>query len=220
MKRKVAVKIATALMAIVCSVQASARDQTDEWNGSYVGLDLGYGWGSVKRASGNVGGALTGSTTDIKQNGMLLGGYAGHNWLLSTHWLLGAEANIDWMDMGTNHGNTGSASSANLRWEGSIRGRLGFLATPSMLLYATGGYSLMDGSLRATTSPIEVRSATFDGWTAGLGSEWEVYPGLLLRLQDRYSEYGAQRLSFPAHGYDIGAAPRVNMLTAGISLRF
>jgi outer membrane immunogenic protein len=217
--RKSIVPISAALFVIACTVQASARGQVDDWNGTYAGLDLGYGWGSVKQFAGTPGGPLTHSTGSTNQDGVLLGGYAGYNWLLSQDWLLGVEGNMDWMDIGTKSGGTGATLPVNLRWEGSFRGRVGFLAAPSVLLYATGGYSFLDGSLKTLNSPVEVHPTTFDGWTVGAGAEWELDQTIVLRLQYRYSDYGTQRLPFPLHGNDIGAAPLVSTITAGISVR-
>jgi len=217
--RKTIVPIAAALFVIACTAQASARDRVGDWNGTYAGLDVGYGWGSVSQFSGAPGGPLTHSTGSTNQDGALLGGYVGYNWLLSQEWLLGVEGNMDWLDIGTKSGGTGAAIPANLRWEGSFRGRVGFLAAPSVLLYATGGYSFLEGSLKTLNSPVEVHPATFDGWTVGFGAEWELDPTILLRLQYRYSDYGTQRVPFSLHGNDVGAAPLVSAITAGISFR-
>ena len=203
---------AVVLFMMACAVQVNAQGRADAWNGTYAGLDVGYGWGSVSQSAGLPGGPLAPSTGSINQEGVVVGGYAGYNWLLSQQWLLGVEGNMNWMDIG-------GAGAATLRWEGSFRGRLGFLPTPSVLLYATGGYSIADGSIRTLNAPFEGRPATFDGWTAGFGAEWEVDPSILLRVQYRYSDYGTQRVSFPLHGYDVGAAPLVSAITAGITFR-
>ena len=217
--RNLFVPSAVALLMIAGTVQASARSQADSWNGTYVGLDGGYGWGSVKQSSGTIGGPLINSTGSTNQDGAVVGGYAGYNWLLSPRWLVGAEGNMDWTDIGASSGAAGATNPTDLHWEGSFRGRFGFLATPSILLYATGGYSLIDGNLKTLNSPVEVHPTTFGGWTVGAGTEWALASGIVFRLQYRYSDYGAQRELFPAHGYDIGATPLVNTITAGVSFR-
>lgn len=57
----------------------------------------------------------------------------------------------------TNANAAGSATistsvSKSLDWVGTVRGRLGFLATPSLLIYATGGLAYGQVSAAATTS--------------------------------------------------------------------
>src|SRR6187549_1318736 len=90
---------AAALLLIACTVQVSARDRVGDWNGTYAGVEVGYGWGSVSQYIGAAGGPLTPSTGSRNQDGAVVGGYAGYNWLLSEQWLLGVEGNMDWMDV-------------------------------------------------------------------------------------------------------------------------
>ena len=216
--RNAFVASALTLLMMTGTAQAGARGRITNWNGTYAGLEAGYGWGSVKQFFGRVGGPLTNSRGSINQDGAVAGGYLGYNWLLSPHWLIGVEGNMDWTDIGTN--SSGATNPVNLHWEGSFRGRLGFLAAPSLLISTTGGYSLIDGSLKALNPPVEVHSTTFDGWTVGFGAEWELDSSMVLRLQYRYSDYGNQRVSFPLHGYDVDAAPLISTITAGVSFRF
>ncbi|MGG6497701.1 UNVERIFIED_CONTAM: porin family protein, partial [Bacteroidetes bacterium 56_B9] len=81
------------------------------------------------------------------------GGYAGYNWQVAPTWVVGLEGDIAWGDAnktlagipGTWPAGTSSASialdSTSLRetWDGAIRGRLGFLITPTIMLFGTGG---------------------------------------------------------------------------------
>ena len=120
------VSSAAALIMIACAVQANARGRVDDWIGTYAGLDVGYGWGSVRQFSGTAGGPLTHSTGNTNQDGVLVGGYAGYNWPLSQQWLLGVEGNMDWMDIGTKSGGTGAtnqpALGAIVSWAGWFPG--------------------------------------------------------------------------------------------------
>lgn len=219
--RKVIVASALAALIVAGSAEAAAPGQTVDWSGLYVGMEAGYGWGSVKQPYGAIGGPFLNTEANASQGGGILGAYTGYNWMLGSSFLFGLEGNMDWSGIsGDDGGSAGDINVFDQKWEGSLRGRLGILATPSILLYMTGGYSWMDASLKDKTGTLEKHSATFDGWTAGGGAEWEFAPGVAARLQYRYSDYGTQRVSFPAHGYDLGATPSINAITAGISLRY
>jgi outer membrane immunogenic protein len=75
---------------------------------------------------------------------------AGYNWQWGTNWLVGLEADFSASGMsGTN-----SATAARFLaftqaetvqqqtdWFGTVRGRLGWLATPNLLLFGTGGFA-------------------------------------------------------------------------------
>lgn len=210
-----------AVLSVVGTAQAGSHEQPGNWNGAYVGLEAGYGWGDVKQPFGPVGGPIVNTEANANQDGGIVGGYLGYNWLFASSLLVGLEGNMDWSGIsGDDHGSAGDINAVDQQWEGSLRGRLGFLATPSVLLYMTGGYSWMGASLKAKTAAPEEHSATFEGWTLGGGAEWEIDPSMALRLQYRYSDYGSQRVSFPINGYDLGATPTINAITAGVSFRF
>src|SRR5205807_9137601 len=64
-----------------------------------------------------------------------------------------------------------------LRWFGTVRGRVGFLATDRILIYGTGGlaYGRFDQNLATglVGNPLlaDSTSTTRAGWTAGAGVE-------------------------------------------------
>jgi outer membrane immunogenic protein len=218
--RNVIVASALVMVVMAGTDPADARARPADWNSGYAGLEGGYGWGSVKQSFGNIGGPLNNQRGSTNQDGAVAGVYSGYNWVFDPRWLLGVEGNLDWTDIGTNKVGTGATNPVYMHWEGSFRGRFGVLVSPSVLLYGTGGYSLIDGSLKALNRQIETQSATFGGWTVGLGVEWALDKVSVLRLQYRYSDYGAQRESFPAHGYDVSATPLLSTVTMGVNFRF
>jgi outer membrane immunogenic protein len=107
--------------------------------------------------------------------------------------------------------------SLNQGWDGSLRGRLGVLVTPWMLLYGTGGmaFGKVSGSLAYTgtiyqcfspgqscTTPVgnAVSSVSFSetrvGYTAGAGVEYQFYGPWSARIEYRYSDLGSFSKSF------------------------
>jgi outer membrane immunogenic protein len=156
-------------------------------------------------------------------NGFIGGGQIGYNWQL-TNWVLGFETDLQ----GASNNNDQDAitnktkvpatsltpagtatgiitSSKDLRWLGTVRGRLGFLAAPSFLVYGTGG--LAYGKVEATTTISEdisfgnptngSFSDTRTGWTVGGGVEWLFAPNWSVKAEYLYYDLGQVTWSLP-----------------------
>ena len=145
-----------------------------------------------------------------------VGVYGGYNWQVAKSWLLGVEGDWGWADASSTEANclhpatdcTGRAADTFVvrsTWDGSVRGRAGWLATPTLLLYATGGAAWIhvDATSNCSTSPagafcapggfspaVITNSADKVGWTAGGGIEAMISPNLLVRGELRYADYG------------------------------
>lgn len=85
-------------------------------------------------------------------------------------------------------------------WDGGIRGRLGFLAKPNVMVYGTGGVAWQDVSIGASCSVsgpwcFPDRSESFGkvmtGWTLGGGIETKIASNWLARLEYRYADFGS-----------------------------
>jgi outer membrane immunogenic protein len=130
------------------------------WTGFYAGVNAGYGRGDASSTNNPVDPASqiffsdptfgTTFNTAFRQAGAIAGVQVGYNWQFSGQAVFGFEADLQYSDM---HG-TGIArtlplfggfieydadTERRLRWFGTVRGRLGFLVTPNLLLYGTGG---------------------------------------------------------------------------------
>lgn len=149
--------------------------------------------------------------------------YLGYNWQVG-NWVLGAEADVAY-GQGNNSvkgipgaENLAAATAANPgsdtstvkeTWDAGVRGRAGFLITPTMLLYATAGASWIHMEASAfcgSAAPIgwcqgpagpgsnlgtvRTASTTKTGWTAGGGIEAMLWSNWLARIEYRYSDYG------------------------------
>jgi outer membrane immunogenic protein len=170
-----------------------------------------FGPGPSSYAAASAAGA-SGSVPAGSRSGFIGGGQIGYNWqmpgILPRTWLAGVETDIQGGSgrgsgtLGTNVGplaffgnpdvvTTSVASTSKLDYLGTARGRLGYLFTPALLLYGTGG--LAYGGVKASTaitqsnndctfSPVAciqgntstagAFSQTRAGWTAGAGFEW------------------------------------------------
>ncbi len=88
-------------------------------------------------------------------------------------------------------------------WYSTIRGRVGLSATPTLLLYATGGLAVARISSAANVTFGADRfflsnnafagsySETRTGWTIGAGTEWAFLPNWSLRAEYLYLDFGS-----------------------------
>jgi outer membrane immunogenic protein len=147
-------------------------------------------------------------------NGGFIGGaQIGYNYQV-TNWLFGIEADIQGMLENSNFtastsviGNNGLPvttqldGSKQLDYLGTVRGRLGFLATPTLLLYGTGGLAYGGVTSSASISQANQNAPTFGstaasvsetrtGWTAGAGLEWLFLPNWSAKAEYLYYDLG------------------------------
>jgi outer membrane immunogenic protein len=138
------------------------------WTGFYAGIQFGGGWSdepvnyspndpaSALIFNGNplFGGNQTlASSYRIPQSGLVGGFEAGYNWQAGSNWLLGLETDFSFSGMNGRASTTsifsnvgfGETQSTNADqstdWYGTVRGRAGWLATPNLLLFGTGGFA-------------------------------------------------------------------------------
>jgi outer membrane immunogenic protein len=85
----------------------------------------------------------------VPQRGPVGGFEAGYNWQWS-NWVLGLETDFSFAGMsGTASGTSlplggfsqTTTAQQSTDWYGTVRGRLGWLATPNLLLFGTGGFA-------------------------------------------------------------------------------
>jgi len=213
----------------------------DDWSGFYVGLGLGGRWTDTTWATtclipfantcANNAFATRFATDNPSQfdmSGVRVSGYLGYNWQFGS-WLVGVEGDFGWADNKETHrGIPGTFLLANLaaltdtatiedKWDASIRGRLGWVATPQLLLYATGGISWLEKEITASCAPpgfpvgwcafvpqSESVSRTYVGWTVGGGFEWKLTRQWLVRGEYRYTDYTDDTSGFRFFGGGLG----------------
>jgi len=181
------------------------------WNGFYVGASVGGRWSNVDSTTLSVAGlapiANPTNTASFDSSTFRGGFYTGVNWQLAS-WVVGIEADIAWGDSKTTNTrlagagivHAGDSATAKQTWDGGVRGRLGYLLTPSVLLFGTGGGSWIHDELTATCSAATCGAVLGSnvsterlGWTVGGGVEWAMSPNWLLRGEYRYADYGTSR---------------------------
>jgi len=155
------------------------------------------------------------------RTGFITGVYLGYRWQMGM-WVVGVEgdANYKFNSTTTNYQNTPPPwlaseefyGSAKQTWDGSARGRLGFLVNQNTLLYATGGVAFGESKgsysykgcefVTFVGSPACVTGAgswsdTRVGYTVGGGVEAAISYGWKARVEYRYTDLGSYSANVP-----------------------
>jgi outer membrane immunogenic protein len=223
------------------------------WTGFYIGANVGGAATSINElwsplpSSATFGAfPIAGSTGGASFTG---GFQAGYNWQFAPTWVAGIEGDWSWADARGNINQpwvldpsgavvAGSVTSmsSTLDWVSSIRARLGYLITPTLMAYGTAGgaWGKIDyaaNNFAPATPPPYATSAAFSntqgGWVAGGGLEWAFTPHWLLRGE--YLFYGlsgfpsvvAPSANYPAlpSGYSWSNT-NVGVARVGLSYKF
>jgi outer membrane immunogenic protein len=89
--------------------------------------------------------------------------------------------------------------------DGSVRGRLGYLFWPNLLLYASGGFAFQGVEAGVNCSPAgpwctatrsQVNSLWLPGYTIGAGFEWRYTGNWFVRAEYRYSGFTSWNTGF------------------------
>ena len=229
------------------------------WTGWYIGSN--FGWiGSTDNTITNTGtdggtaglgtalaaGAIPGSVSTNHSN-FIGGGQIGYNWQWTPNWVLGLEADFDGIASPSSTviaAFPGNATFAPLQTGyaraldtlGTVRGRVGYLASPSWLLYATGGLAYGETKLQtafacsaACATPAFTENLTDSwkvGWTVGAGVEWRFAPQWSVKAEYLYVDLGSisNTISYPYGPFNSTLTStyneRDNIVRAGINYKF
>jgi outer membrane immunogenic protein len=227
------------------------------WTGCYVDGGWGYGmWNQDQSLSVGPPASPTtiGLTTDYTNGGRgWLGRFGGGcDYQLGggfSNWVIGAFGDYDFMDL---HGNgqfpnVGAGGGVGVPLGGYQKesgawyagGRIGYLVTPSLLTYVSGGWtethfdSVPFSLISAPFGPagIGYPSHTYHGWFIGGGTEyalnfnWLPIHGLFWRTEYRYASYDSATLpdittAGVATGFISPTTNRVQTITSSLIWRF
>lgn len=190
---------------------------TPAWTGFYAGVSAGARWAEVDGTTISFGGGPVPfpslAQQDYDSATFRTGGYVGYNWQLWPNALVGIEGDLAWGDGSASVDalqglspvtNSGNFSEFSHKWDGGIRGRVGYLLTPAWLLYVTGGVQwqhveakVVCGASTCTTNAFtQTNDTTLSGWTIGGGVEVMMSRQWLARAEYRYADFGTWNTSF------------------------
>jgi outer membrane immunogenic protein len=186
------------------------------WNGFYVGVNAGYGFGHSSWTDT----VLQASTGNFKIKGPLAGGTAGYNLQLGT-FVLGLEADLDWSNIkGSSTNCFGTCQTAN-NWLGTGRGRIGY-AFDRFLPYVTAGAAF--GDVEGTFVGIGSFKKTKVGWTGGAGVEYAFIDNWSAKIEYLYVDLGKTTCdaacAAPAAADPVSVTFKSNIVRAGVNYKF
>jgi outer membrane immunogenic protein len=221
-----------------------------------------------------VGGALGTNTFAMTQSGFIGGGQLGYNYQWGSNVVIGIEADMQGAgiqgrsnsvgtagvagnygpyntESGLPYGNysqsgpAGQTINAGVNWMGTVRGRLGYLWTPTMLVYATGGLTYGGAYANVTAASVQSgaansgrtdgngnpinyitnqtffgggqRSSTLVGWNVGGGLEWMFMPNWSVKAEAIYWNMGNMNVGTAAFasGANFASSDGLNHYASG-----
>lgn len=202
MKRIATVLLATVVGGLMSSAYAAdliveepaevgVVDVGGNWDGPYIGVFGGYGWGTVTDDTSDI------LDPDMGIDGWLVGVAVGANFTLTDGIVAGVVGDLAWSDIsGGIDPEDGVEYSVN--WLGSVRGKLGFDGG-AFLPYLTAGLAFANAD-ETNHGGFGANNVTHFGWTVGAGVEFAISENLSADLLYRYSDYGDQDYVTDGHG--------------------
>ena len=205
----------TALAAITGSASAAdlgARPYTKapaavpapvaSWTGCYIGAGGGGAYSNNAHNTVFAGVPATANTTTGARGWFGTVG-AGCDYQFD-RWVVGVFGDYDFMDVKGDTSVFGALTGSQKQdWQWAVGGRVGYLITPQLLTYFSGGYTQAHWKSTNLTAFGNVvpdgvlPGATRGGWFIGAGDEYALsfLPGLFWKTEYRYSEFDRASVS-------------------------
>jgi outer membrane immunogenic protein len=242
-------------MAVKAPQYQAPEAAVSTWTGFYVGASLGGELSNANWTTTSVGvvapafvippPTVDGSSPRrFSLSSGRYGGFTGYDYQFAPQWVAGIVLDASYFDSTvTTVGVPGctftcilgvpgpgvDVSSVKAKWDVDVRGRLGYLVAPNVLLYGTGGIAFQNFSNSATcqtslTDPVcgptaipnfatATNSSTRTGWTAGVGIDAKIFANWMLRAEYRYSDFGTWSNSLSL------VSPGVSIVTVATNLK-
>jgi outer membrane immunogenic protein len=210
------------------------------WTGFYVGAGWGYGMSDTNSSVVLPSGAFQGTTSNGARGwlGMADVGYDYQFNVGGWNLVAGVLADYNFGNMtGTWNFQAAGAPLSTLTgvekeksfWDAGAR--IGWLITPDILSYFSGGYSQahFDGmTLNPFGAPLSTASHNYGGWFTGAGIETKIQsiPGLYFNTEYRFTSYNNTTLAVNGSGtppigpFSLKLSPTQQTVMSGIHYKF
>ncbi len=193
------------------------------WAGMYLGVHGGYGWGNDPfNKTLFLNGTNFPPLSGVDSRGYVAGFHAGANWQ-SRSVVGGLELDISATDIKGSTSSTAGGLTATQGDKfdplGSVRARLGYLVTPNVLVYGTGGLGWTQSTTVNGFAPGFVPASLtaqnwMFGWVAGIGGEMRLgntnWLGRVEYLHYDFGNTGAFSGTFPGFNAALTSASALN----------
>lgn len=198
------------------------------WTGFYAGVNAGVVWADSAHPrifDTETGVAVPFPLSTHNRNGVTVGGTVGYNIQFDSGFVAGVEADLAWANLDRKsdlaiteiEGGlpvvTMGEFSNKIEYFGTARARLGFAATPSLLIYATGGLAYADVkhsarvvTVDSTETEVFTGSASSTKWGYALGAGIEYALGSNWSLKGEYLYVGLPDTKYFVHDVSDGEA--------------
>ncbi|MCB1377538.1 MAG: porin family protein [Alphaproteobacteria bacterium] len=236
--------IACSALAISATAAVAADPMAPsyyDWNGFYVGLNAGYGFGGNDTVGFTVvPGGPGGNVGDLDISGFAGGLQLGYNYQMDS-FLLGIVGDVQIGDIDDSFASVSAVppvgtfdGSSQVDFFGTLRGRAGFTAD-RVLFYGTGGLAWAHNDYEVNGvdpggNNVSINdSFTKLGWTVGGGAEFAVDDSMTVGMEYLYVHLGAKTLSgdiLNAGGGNTGfdavtvASPSFHTIRASLNWKF
>jgi outer membrane immunogenic protein len=215
-----------------------------DWTGLYLGAHAGYAWGhsdpSVTYVADPTNNAVPAPLPTLSGGSALGGVQAGYNWQVG-RWLVGGEADFSWLNAKadafvepfwvTDPSINNLTLSSRYEWLTTGRLRAGFLVTPDLLVYATGGLAVTRvqdyANFTFPTFPstaVWSESRTLFGGTIGGGFEYAFAPHWSLKGEYLHAAFNAVLPQWTTPGIVAGSpvkfAHSLDIARVGVNYRW
>jgi outer membrane immunogenic protein len=198
------------LLATVSTMALATNASAQNWSGFYVGMNVG---GAVNRAAfADLGDSsvppvqnrfVAGDFWTTRAAGFAVGGQIGFNWQVASL-VYGLEADFNWANAKTStfFPLQSVNASTSLDRFATVRGRLGFVVAPMVMIYATGGLAVGHfedswGSTFAVPTPEYSSSRTRTTLVVGGGFEYMFSPNWTVRVEGMVADFGNWTVNGP-----------------------
>jgi outer membrane immunogenic protein len=187
---------------------------------------------------------------NLSSTGFTGGAQGGYNWQLGNI-VFGGEGDFGAFDLSKSVSSSGAFpvtflgnayslnESMSTDWLATLRGRLGILVAPQLLLYGTAGVALTDFKFSSSYSDNAIgfgfpggtgygsKSGVRTGWTVGGGGEWLLHGGWSVKAEYLYVDFGSESITVPtsntaayAQTMHVDAGLNASLARVGLNYRY
>jgi len=184
------------------------------WAGFYIGAHVGYRYAVTAASLPYLN--LNDRIIGIGSKGWVAGGLAGYNVMLSSRWVGGIEVDGSWQNIKTRALFNGGEAKLSLDWSASVRARLGYLMTPTAMVFATAGWSWSEIELSHNTGPTESFSRSINGPQVGFGVETMYAENWIIRTEYLHSFYDRKEFVSESETGTFTLSPWVGVIRSAL----